>query len=168
MSFSGFVIDILLAFVIVIQVVLHTKRGFVKSLLLFIQAVVCFAIALLFYPVLGNAISDTLHLGITISNILAYVVIFIISFLISGIFISVIDRFFDLPVLNEINKILGFFLGLFFAFINLLFICSIVTGVLNILNSINPRISIEDIRQSTIIYKFISKFDIINLLILHI
>ena len=161
---SGLFIDIFLVLIAVIHIVTYTKRGFVKSLLLFFQIIACFLLAIVFSPTLSKIISRTLSTGQTLSSILAYIIIFAATFVISGIIIYFIDKSLENHALNKINKTLGFLLGLIFAFVKLFIICSVITGVLSILQFINPDISIEAVRQNTIIYKFISNLDIINLL----
>ena len=164
MSLSGLIIDVFLALVAVTQVITYTKRGFIKSLLFFLQAIACFALAIIFAPALGKIISSNFSVSQALSKILSYVVIFIISFVISNVLIYFIDKSFENHAFNKINKTLGFVLGLVFAFVKLVIICSVITGALSILQFINPDISVENVRQSTIIYRLISNLDIINLL----
>ena len=164
MQLGGIIIDIFLVFIALIQVITYTKRGFVKTLLIFLQVIVCFTLSIVFSPALGEIISNNISLNTTISNILAYILIFAISFIASNIVIYFVDKPFNNHVFNTINKTLGFVLGLIFSLINLLIVCSIITSVIGILNFISPEISASALRNNTIIYRFISNLDIINLL----
>lgn len=51
-----------------------------------------------------------------ISSIASYVAVFVITFLLCTVGVWVLDKIFKLPVLNSINKVLGFVLGTFDAY----------------------------------------------------
>lgn len=62
----------------------------------------------------GLRIEDSL-IGV-ISSVASYVIVFIIAFLLCTVGVWLLDKLFKLPVLNGINKTLGFVLGAFNAY----------------------------------------------------
>lgn len=64
-----------------------------------------------------------------LSNLIAYVAVFLVALLVLFILFKILDAIFKLPLLNVINKLLGFFLGLVAAAL-LLAAITYVLGVL--------------------------------------
>lgn len=65
-----------------------------------------------------------------LSNLLAYVAIFLVSLLVFGLLFLLLDKMFDaIPALNVLNRILGFALGLLSAFLAL----AVITWLLGVL-----------------------------------
>ena len=155
MIFAGIFIDLFLAFWLVMQIIGYTKNGFVRSFLGILQYIITYVLAVIFSPVLGEFLSDTLSINETASNILAFIAIALVCYSIFGLLINIIDKFFELPLLNTVNKALGFLLGIVLSLFSLIIICSISTYILTLF-----EVSVEDIRDHSIIYRFISNFDI--------
>lgn len=159
MSFAGIFVDLFLIFWVVIQVVIYTKNGFVKSILRILQSIISFVAAVIFSPILGELLSDVLSINDIISNLLAFFIITIVCSSLFGLLINVIDKFFKLPVLNTLNKTLGFVFGLAISLFSLILICSIVTYILTLF-----EVSVEKIYDSSIVYRLISHLDIFSYL----
>lgn len=126
-------LDVIVLAVLVICMIIYTKRGFVKSLLNFIGFFVALICAYLAIPVLssalekpiqnafdaydgsGGSLSDLLSMPITtriISDVAAFTILFVLFTVAVKLGAMLIDRLFRLPVLKQANKLLGFILGL--------------------------------------------------------
>ncbi len=160
MNLIGIIIDLLLVLVTVMQIIRYTKDGFVKSFLTLLQSIVSFILAVVFSRRLGEFISDNLYTPEIVSNIFAFIIIYVASFVVFAVLIFMIDKCFKLPVLNQINKVLGFVLGAILSVFNLILLCSIATYILDIF-----QISPESVCDFSIIYRLLSKLDIISYLI---
>ena len=98
------------------------------------------------------------------STAIAFVCIFVLSIILLAILIFFLDKLFQSPGLKQLNRTLGFFFGLICAFINLIVICSVLTLILNVIGMNNPELSPESIKETTVIYKFISNINIFSCL----
>lgn len=97
-----------------------------------------------------------------ISTAIAFISVFVISMIALIIVVFFLDKLFKAPVLNKLNKALGFVFGIITAFIALTVISAALTLVLNIMSAGNPEISAEIIKEKTIIYKLISSINVIS------
>ncbi len=161
-------IDIFLALSVVLTIIIYAHRGFIKSLFALCKGILSLVLAYIFFPHLGKVISNILSINAVAANIISYIVIFIVSILALSILAFILDKIFSLPVLNKLNKILGFLLGAALAIFNLILTCSIITFILNIVQIWNPAISSSSMAEKTIVYGLISKIDFISYLIFKI
>lgn len=125
-------LDIIVLAVLVISIVIYTKRGFVKSLLNFIGFFVALIAAYVIAPLLSpsleapihqalssydgsdGSLSEMLQMDITsgiIANVLSFAILFVVLSLAVMIATWIIDRIFRLPILKQANKLLGLALG---------------------------------------------------------
>lgn len=109
------------------------------------------------------SISEPISRIISIS--IAFVAVFLISVLILTLLIHLLDKLFQAPGLRQLNKFLGFLFGCICAFINVTIISSVLTLVLGILATNDPALSVEAIKEQTIIYRFISNINIFSLFV---
>lgn len=66
---------------------------------------------------IGTKIEGTL--SYTVASVMSYAAVLVISFVICSLLAVVLDRIFKLPVLNAVNKIMGFLLGTAYAYVAL-------------------------------------------------
>jgi uncharacterized membrane protein required for colicin V production len=97
-----------------------------------------------------------------ISTAIAFISVFVISMIALIIVVFFLDKLFKAPILNKLNKALGFAFGIITAFIALTVISAALTLVLNIMSAGNPEISAEIIKDKTIVYKLISSINVIS------
>ena len=99
-----------------------------------------------------------------ISNTIAYISIFAVCILALSILAFILDKICQLPILNKMNTILGAALGIVCAIIILITICSVMSLIVNMIGINNPNVSADILSEKTIVYRFISKIDIISAL----
>ena len=97
-----------------------------------------------------------------ISTAIAFISVFILSIIALIILVFFLDKIFKAPILNKLNKALGFIFGLISAFIALIVICAAMTLVLDIMSISNPTISSEIVKEQTLIYKLISSINVLS------
>ncbi len=66
----------------------------------------------------------------SLSNVIGYFLVFFLVFLLLWACSGLITKIFELPILTQVNHILGFFLGILFAVIYVLLFCFLVTVLL--------------------------------------
>ena len=160
MKFIGILVDILLVSAVAIQIVRYTKNGFVRSFLTILQSIVSFVLATALFGVVGEYISDVWSIHEGISNILAFIIIYVLSYIAFSILTPIVDKCFKLPLIDGINKMLGFILGSIISIFNLVLICSLATHILKLF-----QISTFEMQDASVIYRFFGSFDIIGYLI---
>lgn len=108
------ILDIIFGFLLLSFSITVYRRGFIKELFSKLAWVGAAIIAFIFAPVFGYTLVKEIT-GL-INEPLLYIIAFIFLFSFSFVLIKWIGSFvgtvFKLPVLNNLNKILGFFLGL--------------------------------------------------------
>lgn len=143
----GVAIDIIFCLLILLIVVKHTVKGFVKSLFGALKLILAALVAFIFTPMIFE-LSD--HMG----TAAAYLLTFSASYVIIAILAFIVEKFFELPLLKVANKLLGFALGAACAYVAL----SIFSSALSLLLSISAEQlfgqSPEEIANSTYIYRF--------------
>ena len=100
----------------------------------------------------------------TISNVLAFVTIFLASVIVLMCLTLILDTVFKLPVLNLTNKITGLILGiavgLLFAFV----LSLVLEVVFPLLNSINPDLFTDKSLEQSYVYSVIKEYNPIKII----
>ncbi len=95
-----------------------------------------------------------------LSNLVAYVLVFLMAMLLLFVLFKVLDLIFKLPILNAINKCLGFVLGVFSAGLFLAgftYILGVLVGVLGSASSLKYLIQVSEM------FRFFNRLSIFNL-----
>ncbi len=103
-------------------------------------------------------------LSTVISNVAAFIIIFIASMLLLWLAMIILDKFFTLPILHQFNKLFGIILGSVSGVIKVVVACAVITGVLNLLCVNSPELSPEVMNEKTIIYGFVNSIGLGDLL----
>lgn len=100
----------------------------------------------------------------TISDVLSFIAIFILAFVVLTIAIKLVSLVLKLPVLSGIDKFLGFVLGLVSGAILLWVYCNVVSIGINAFNAIKPGMLGNDVVENTFIIKNLNDFFGLDLL----
>ena len=176
------VIDVTLVLVAVITVVLYTKIGFIRSVFGAGKFLVSLILSYLLTPYLGTYIAGTplyssieraVHanifsssetvgtealtsISVFICNLIAFVMILFVSYILLTLMGFLLNKLFHLPVLRHFNNAAGFCLGVVCAVINVLILTVVVTLVTEMGVITSPR----PLKETTIIYKFICQTNV--------
>ena len=96
-----------------------------------------------------------------ISNVLAVIIVFIAALLILKFITFIIDRICRLPVLNKLNKFLGFLFGIASAVITAWVIANVSVGVISAFESINENVFNQSVIDGSVILQFFYKNSLI-------
>ena len=140
-------IDIVFCLLLLLIVIKHTVKGLVRSLLggvkLILTALATFVLA----PMLFE-FSDS------VSTAVAYLLTFFASYVIVSAAAFIVERFFTLPFFKSADRLLGFTLGIVYAYV----VLSVSAAALTLLLEVSAEQlfgqAAEDIVNSTYIYKF--------------
>ena len=146
-------IDIILCLLGISIVVLHTVRGFVKSVLGAVKLALAFILTFIITP----AFFSTDDIGATL---IAYLLVFASVFIVLTVVTFFLNKLFELPVLKTANKILGFILGLAVAYVVLCFASAILNVLLSYAGEQLFGQTNREILDSTLIYKFFNNVNI--------
>ena len=113
-----------------------------------------------------NIASVSTSIATSVSSVaataIAFVSIFVLSLIALIILVFFLDKIFEAPILNKLNRTLGFIFGVISAFVALIVICAALSLVFNIMSAGNPEISAEIMQEKTVIYKLISSINILS------
>ena len=168
MTFSNLSIDFFLIVSAIITIIFYTKKGFMRSFLGLSKVFASIVIAYFLSPFFVSRGDGLKEVGVKsiLASILSFIIIFIISLIVLSILSFFVAKIADLPILKQLDRVLGFVLGLIRAALNLVVICFIITIVIKVLSIFNPDVSYTEIAGNTLIYGFISRFDFISYLLL--
>ncbi len=93
-------------------------------------------------------------LGVTVSNVVAFILIFIASVLIIKLIGFIIDKIVKLPVLNVTNRLLGLVLGAVLGVIFIFVFTGIVDAILPLIKINDEHIVVGAVEEGTILYKY--------------
>ena len=99
----------------------------------------------------------------TISKTVAFIVLFFALFIVITLLLKVIDTLAKLPVLAQLNGLLGFVAGI----VKGIIICFVVVAVFKLVYPyihVESLANYEEIVNSTVIYKIISTFNPLNII----
>ena len=96
----------------------------------------------------------------TISNIAAFLIIFIVSLIALTLIAFILDKICALPVLKQANKILGLCFGLIGGAFNALAACTIITLILHMIGVNSPELSAEAMKEKTVVYSIVENIDV--------
>ena len=92
-----------------------------------------------------------------ISTLFGYLIIFLVASLCFAILSKLITKIFELPVLKQFNRLLGFILGLIFGAMNTLIFCFFATYLLPFIAAITAAFVAEDLIAGTTIFQVIAQ-----------
>ena len=95
-----------------------------------------------------------------LSNLLAYVLVFLVSMLALFILFKILDGIFKLPILNAINKTLGFIFGLFATGLLLAAVTFVLGILVGILGSTSTLKQLIEMSQLFRLFNDLSIFDL--------
>ena len=107
---------------------------------------------------LSQSIADPVNT--LVGNLCGYIIVFIVAYLLLILLTGIISKIFELPVLKQINRFLGFILGLVFGVINVLMICYFGTYLLQLLTTFNDTWDTAAWVEGTKLFKIIAQFKI--------
>lgn len=140
-------IDILILVPLLLGIYKGISLGFINSIIRLISALIAAYIAISFMGILYSYLQESFLWDETMSKIIAFTTLFIMSVFIINLAGSLLTKFLNFILLGWINKCLG---GIFGFLKNLL-----IMGLLVVLiNSIDSRVSIlpEDLKKSSLFY----------------
>lgn len=149
-------IDVILALLALFIIVQYTVRGFVKSVFGALKLVLSALLTYVFTPMLFD-LSDPKSAAV------AYLLVFSASYVILAIIAFIVDKLFKLPILNTLNRFLGFLLGLLCAYVTLSVACTVLSIVLSFSAQELFGMTAEQIYESTYIYRFFNDFTIFSI-----
>ena len=106
------------------------------------------------------SVSVSLPLATLLSNLIAYLLVFFVASLVLWILFKIIDGIFKLPVLNFINKTLGFVLGVFAA---ALMLGALTFGIGFFAGMIGSAEMIDQLEEASVFYRFFHGMEIYKL-----
>ncbi|MBQ7321201.1 MAG: CvpA family protein [Clostridia bacterium] len=103
-------------------------------------------------------LSQTIAAPITtvISNLFGYLIVFLVAFVLLILFTGVLSKIFELPVLKQINHLLGFVLGLLFAVLNAFIFCFIGAYLLKFIGAASGKFVAEELIEGTRLFQLIA------------
>lgn len=149
--------DIILVAVLVAFVVAGFRRGFVRSLLelagyllaLVVSAAYSGTLAEKLVPVLSKVKQLGALTGVT-ARILSAILIFVVLQILVHLLVGLADQLFRLPVLHQINALLGGVLGFAKGCLVLLLICMVARVFLPAAAAVKPHGNMQQISSSRI------------------
>ncbi len=151
------VIDIVLAALAVFIIVQYTVRGFVRSVLGAAKLLLSALSALIFTPMIFVGVDTT-------SMAVGYLFMFSGSYIVLSVIVFIIDKIFELPLLNIVNKLLGLALGVVSAYVTLTIVCSILSVFLGFSAESLFGMTADEIYATTYIYRFFKDFSLFSLI----
>jgi len=100
----------------------------------------------------------------TFAAIIAFILIFAVAKILLGIVVFVVDKVSKLPVLNAVNKLAGFILGLVLVCVTIFIYSAVADSFITSLGSISPKLFGADVVDNTIIVKFFSEHNIFGII----
>ena len=100
-----------------------------------------------------------------LSNILAFLTIFVAALIIMCILTALVDTIFKLPVLNTLNRLSGTVLGVVIGCGYVWLLCAVINASLPLLSSMLPAVFDENTYQTSLLLKFMLDNNLINVLL---
>ncbi len=140
-------IDIILALLALFIIIQYTVRGFVRSALGGLKLVLSGVSAFVLTPLIFSGLDPT-------STAIAYLLVFSASYVVVSLLVFLIDKFFELPILNVINKLLGAALGIVCAYVTLTLAAALLSVAFGVASEGLFGITADELYKTTYIYKF--------------
>lgn len=105
------IIDYIFIVVIILFAILGVVKGFIDNIFGKLSWIVGILGAFFFYDQVARNVLTGIK-NVIAANILAFVILFVIIFLIIKMIQVIIGRLFECPVLNSLDRALGFFFGI--------------------------------------------------------
>jgi len=106
------------------------------------------------------ALSVSQPLATLLSNLIAYLLVFFVAMVLLFILFKVLDGLFKLPILNAINKTLGFLLGVIAAF---LMLGALTFGIGFFAGTIGSTDMIAKLEEMSVLYRFFHSIEVFEL-----
>lgn len=103
-------------------------------------------------------------IALTLSDVIAFIIIFVVSLIAFGIIVKIIGSLFKLPVLKGIDKTLGLVFGIISALVFVWIFAMLSSAVLEVLSSAYPSTFSTDIIEDSYLLRFFAKYNVIGLI----
>ena len=139
-------LDIVFVAVLVIAALRGAFRGFVTELLSAAAIIVGIIAAVIFSKMVGELLA--VHVGLTQwSEIIAFLVIFLVVYLVIKLFEGALNNVIDKLKLGNLDRALGFFLGILEGIL--------LIAVIVFLMTVQPLFEVEQVLQESVIAKVV-------------
>ena len=105
------------------------------------------------------------RISVIVSNIIAFLILFALSMIALTVLSFLLDKLCTLPVLKQTNKFLGLVFGTLFGSFHVFAACTIITLILHLLGVDLHEMSVEAIKEKTVVYSFVESIDLSHLII---
>jgi len=152
----GTILDIILCVIAICFIISGFMIGFVRSLVELIGYIIAVVAAFMLSDSLATFVgtylmkSSPTGLSHIVIKVICMVVIFVILQLVVGLIARTLDTVFKLPVLHQVNSLLGGVFGLAKGILAVLFICAILQLMLPIVSAALPNIKANELSKSSI------------------
>lgn len=140
------IFDMILLVIGIIIIVKVSMRGFIDEFFSMAAFLLAIAAAFRFYRLLA-AYTKVSGLSLTAKRIIAFFMIFITVFIAVKLIQMLIAAVFDNEILNSLDHALGFFLGVFEAYIILIIVIAVL--------QLQPLVNMDDIIAHSIIVRML-------------
>ena len=154
-------IDVVLLLIGLIIIIRHTVIGFVRSFFSFFKLGACVAASFILTPYIFPLLSGK------VAFMLGYLLVFIGVYALLTLLVYLIDRICRLPILNAANKMGGFLLGLFCAYIVMSACASLVTIISLLTDDAIFGIGHAQLSSDTILYGFLDEYGALEIIKKH-
>ena len=114
-----------------------------------------------------SQISSTISnkIATVVSCIIAFLILFAVSMILLTVLAFLLDKLCLLPVIKQANKLLGTLFGVLCGAFHVFAASTIITLVLYLIGTSNQDLSLEIIKEKTLIYSFVQSIDLSHLII---
>ncbi len=151
----GIIVDICLAALLAWKLFTGYRRGLSGILLGIARIVVSFAVAIIFGPAIGNLIDESSVL----SRVLSYIGVFIVAYIACTLIMTLLKQI-KIPLVTQVDKLLGMAVGGVFGLISIAVIVAILYSLLYAISKVSSGSDVMQIYESSYIFKFINEFNI--------
>lgn len=103
-------IDVILLLIIIASGVVGLFKGFIKSVGLLIGGILSIVLSMSFYTIFAGLLDPYIK-NTNISNVVGFLLSFILLNIVFGIVVELLAKIFKLPIINIVNRVLGFAFG---------------------------------------------------------
>lgn len=91
-----------------------------------------------------------------LSNVAGFLIVFLVAFVLFFLFTGILAKIFELPILKQVNHLLGFLLGVLLAVLYAVLFCVIGSYLLRLIGSVSGKFVAEELIASTRLFRLIS------------
>ena len=130
-----YIIDIVLCLIFVLCVGYYYRKGFARSILEFFSFFAAAVVTKVYYGDVANFIVENTSLfeddaySAQKIKLISLIILFVCASILIKILISLIDRFFKLPLIKTANKALGLLIGVLCGFLLITAVCMVINFV---------------------------------------